>query len=82
MRIKLPETDLKLVQGLGSIELKDEGGGHVGQYFFGKGQGRTVFLFGKYKGTFKTHAECQAFIDGVTAVIDDNRSSRSKETEA
>jgi hypothetical protein len=82
VRIKLPETDLKSVQSLGSIELKDEGGGHVGQYFFGKGHGRTVFLFGKYKGTFKTHAECQAFIDGVTAVIDDNRSSRSKETEA
>ncbi|WP_368507582.1 hypothetical protein [Bradyrhizobium lupini] len=76
MRIKLPETDLKLVQGLGSIELRDEGGGHVGQYFSGKGQGRTVFLFGRYKGTFKTHAECQAFIDGVTAVIEDNRGSR------
>jgi hypothetical protein len=72
--IKLPETDLKTVQG--SIELKDERGEHVGQYFFGKGQGRTVFPFGKYKGTFKTHAECQAFIDGVTAVIDDNRGSR------
>lgn len=25
MRIKLPETDLKSVQSLGSIELKDEG---------------------------------------------------------
>ncbi|MGY4429435.1 hypothetical protein ACVWWO_001912 [Bradyrhizobium sp. F1.13.1] len=37
-----------------------------------------VFLFGKYKGTFKTHAECQAFIDGVTAVVDDNRRSRSE----
>ncbi len=80
VQIKLPETDLKSVQGLGSFELKDEGGRHVGQYFFGKGYGRTVFLFGKYKGTFKTHAECQAFIDGVTAVIDDNRGSRSEAT--
>lgn len=80
MEIKLPETDLKSVQGLGSIELKDESGGHVGQYFFGRGRGRIVFLFGKYKGTFKTHAECQAFIDGVTAVIDDNRRSRSETT--
>jgi hypothetical protein len=26
-------------------------------------------LFGKYKGTFKTHAECQAFVDGVLAVL-------------
>lgn len=72
MRIKLPETDLKSVQSLGSRAQRRRGG-HVGQYFFGKGHGRTVFLFGKYKGTFKTHAECQAFIDGVTAVIDDNR---------
>ncbi|MDI3566286.1 hypothetical protein [Bradyrhizobium sp. Arg816] len=80
MQIKLPETDLTSVQSLGSFELKDEGGRHVGQYFFGKGYGRTVFLFGKYKGTFKTHAECQAFIDGVTAVIDDNRGSRSEAT--
>lgn len=78
MRIKLPETDLKSVQSVGSIELKDEGGGQVGQYFFGKGHGRTVFLFGKYKGTFKTHAECQAFIDGVTAVINADRGCRSE----
>ncbi|MHB0771644.1 hypothetical protein [Bradyrhizobium sp. 5.13L] len=69
MKVNLPETDLKSVQTLGSLELKDERGQPVGQYFFGKGQGRTVFLFGKYKGTFKTHAECQAFIDGVLAGI-------------
>lgn len=74
MRIKVSETNLKSVQSLGSIELKDEDGGYVGQYFLGRG--RTVFLFGKSKGTFKTHAECQAFIDGVTAVIDGNCGSR------
>ncbi|GLR99206.1 MULTISPECIES: hypothetical protein [Bradyrhizobium] len=73
MRIDLPETDLKATQSLGSIELKDEAGTLVGQYFFGKGHGRTVFLFGKYKGNFKTHAECQAFINGVAAVIADIR---------
>ncbi|KGT72942.1 hypothetical protein MA20_47310 [Bradyrhizobium japonicum] len=69
MQIKLPETDLKLVRTVDSIELKDETGKPVGQYLFGKGHGRTVFLLGKYKGTFKTHAECQAFIDGVLAVL-------------
>lgn len=69
VKIDLPEIDLKYVQTLGSLELKDERGRSVGQYFFGKGQGRTVFLFGKYKGAFKTHAECQAFIVGVLAVI-------------
>ncbi|PDT87491.1 hypothetical protein CO669_25335 [Bradyrhizobium sp. Y36] len=69
MQFKLPETDLKSTQSLASIDLKDATGQHVGQYFFGKGHGRTVFLFGKYKGTFKTHAECQAFADGVLAVL-------------
>ncbi|UFW83008.1 hypothetical protein BjapCC829_23785 [Bradyrhizobium barranii] len=69
MQIKLPVTDLKAVQSIESIELKDEAGRQVGQYLFGKGHGRIIFLFGKYRGTFKTHAECQAFVDGVLAVI-------------
>ena len=73
MPIKLPVTDLKSAQNLGSIELKDERGQHVGLYFYGKGHGRTVFLFGKYKGAFKTQAECQAFVDGVMAVIEDGK---------
>lgn len=53
MKINLPEINLKTVQTLGTLELKDELGRPVGQYFFGKGQGRTVFLFGKYKGPLK-----------------------------
>lgn len=69
VKVKLPETDLKTVQNIDSIELKDGAGRHIGQYFFGKSYGRTVLLFGKYKGTFKTHDECQAFVDGVLAVI-------------
>ncbi|MHC4051390.1 hypothetical protein [Bradyrhizobium sp. 25ACV] len=69
MKIDLPEIDLKTVQTIGSLELKDQLGRPVGQYFFGKGAGRTVLLFGRYKGAFKTHAECRAFIDGVLAVI-------------
>jgi len=32
-------------------------------------EGRTVFLFSKYKGAFKTHVECQTFVDGVLAVL-------------
>lgn len=70
MRVKIPVTDLKAAQSIGSVELKDEDGRMVGHYFFGKGHGRTVFLFGKYKGAFKTHAECQAFVDGVVAVVE------------
>jgi hypothetical protein len=69
VQIKLPETDLKSVQSLDSVELRDEDGRQIGQYLFGKGRGRIVFLFGKYRGAFKTHAECQAFVDGVLAVI-------------
>lgn len=69
MQIKIPPTDLKAAQSIDSLELKDQTGNPVGHYFFGKGHGRTVFLFGKYKGAFKTHAECQAFVNGVLAVI-------------
>ncbi|GAB9224855.1 hypothetical protein BDS110ZK18_66950 [Bradyrhizobium diazoefficiens] len=69
MQIKLPETDLKSVRNIDSVELKDENGRQVGQYMFGKGHGRIVFLFGKYRGSFKTHAECQAFVEGVLAVL-------------
>ncbi|OSI67438.1 MULTISPECIES: hypothetical protein [Bradyrhizobium] len=61
MQIKLPEIDLKSVRSVDSVELKDETGKHMGQYFFGIGHGRTVILLGKYKGTFKTQAECKAF---------------------
>jgi hypothetical protein len=76
--IKLPETNLKSAQNLGSLELKDERGQHVGLYFYGKGHGRTVFLFGRYKGAFKTQAECQAFVDGVMAVIEDREAAPLK----
>ncbi len=69
MQIKLPEKDLKSTTSMTSVELQDESGRQVGHYFFGKGRGRIVFLFGKYKGAFKTHAECQAFVDGVLAVV-------------
>jgi len=46
VQITHPVTDLKAVQSIESIELKDESGKHVGQYFFGKGHGRIIFLFG------------------------------------
>jgi hypothetical protein len=72
VQIRLPETDLKAMRNLASAELRDDTGTAVGQYFFGKGHGRTVFLFGRYRGTFKTHAECQAFVDGVASVIGSN----------
>lgn len=73
-----PRQTSKSVQSVGSIELKDEGGGQVGQYPFSETGTAGPSSFGKYKGTFKTHAECQAFIDGVTAVIDADRGRRSE----
>jgi hypothetical protein len=44
----------------------------VGDVRFEKGGGRHVELYGRYKGTFKTHAECAAFVKGVEAVLEYN----------
>ena len=75
MQIELPETDLKLVQTIDSVELRDATGRAAGKYIFGKGHGRTVIPFGKYRRSFKTRAECQAFVNGVLAVINHQSSS-------
>ncbi len=67
MKIKLPEVDLR--RDGGSRGIDDENGNLVGQILMGKGRGRTVILFGKYRGDFETQQECQAFADGVAAVL-------------
>ncbi|MGY4596862.1 hypothetical protein ACVWXL_004608 [Bradyrhizobium sp. GM22.5] len=75
-----PRQTSSQCKALAALSSKTKAADTSANTFFGKGHGRTVSLFGKYKGTFKTHAECQAFIDGVTAVIDDDRRSRSEAT--
>jgi hypothetical protein len=67
MKIKLPEVDLRRHGGSRSID--DENGNLVGQFLMAKESGRTVILFGKYRGDFETQQECQAFADGVETVL-------------
>lgn len=68
MQIKVPDVDLR-ADNNGSKSIDDENGILVGQYLFAHNIGRTVVLFGKYRGDYKTQAECQAFADGVVAVL-------------
>jgi hypothetical protein len=67
MRISIPDVDLRGDKG--SRSLDDENGNLVGQYLFGQHLGRTIVLLGKYRGDYKAQAECQAFADGVAAVL-------------
>jgi hypothetical protein len=70
MKIKLPEADLRrLGDSSLSRSIDDENGNLVGQFLMAKERGRTVILFGKYRGDFATQHECQAFVDGVTSVL-------------
>lgn len=58
MPVKLPETELK--QRIGRVDLKDEGGEHVGELLWQAMVGLTSC----------SAVECQAFVD-VLAVVDD-----------
>ncbi len=42
----------------------------VGEVKLEKDVGRHVFLFGRYKGTFKTHDEAVAFVKGEETVLE------------
>jgi hypothetical protein len=53
----------------GSNAITDQDGNSVGTLISRKGSGRTINLFGKYKGHFETPEECEAFANGVAAVI-------------
>jgi|GEM_PF-5956972 len=67
MQIILPEIDMRGDNGSRSID--DEKGNFVGQIEMTKNVGRSITLFGKYRGGYKTQQECQAFADGVAAVL-------------
>lgn len=67
MKIKLPEVDLRRHGGSRSID--DENGNLVGQFLMAKERGRTVILFGKYRGILRPNRNVRAFVDGVTAVL-------------
>jgi hypothetical protein len=44
--------------------------GAVGEVTYETGVSRRIELYGRYKGTVKTHEECIAFIKGVQAVLE------------
>jgi hypothetical protein len=68
MRFEIPKLDLRNPSS-GSTSIDDENGNLAGQLRYAQHMGRTVVLLGKYRGDFKTHEECQAFADGVAAVL-------------
>ena len=65
MKITVPKLDLR--RDTNCVE--DESGNLVGQILLAHNLGRTIKLFGKYGGNYRTEAECQAFADGVVAVL-------------
>jgi hypothetical protein len=48
----------------------DLGDDEVGEIRFEKGVGRHITLYSRYKGTVKSHEECEAFIKGVQTVLE------------
>jgi hypothetical protein len=69
MHIIVPKVDLR-DQMPGSNSIKDGDGITIGALLYGTNSGRTVELFGKkYRGSFKSHEECVAFVKGVEAVL-------------
>jgi hypothetical protein len=70
MRLKVPYVDLRRVLGSHGESVVDEDTGKsVGQVTYYRGENRTIALFGKYHGQFKTDEECAAFAKGVEAVL-------------
>jgi hypothetical protein len=68
MIFTIPQEDLRRTSGTRPIT--DENGNDVGIVYFGSHPlGRAVTILGKYRQNFTTHAECQAFADGVAAVL-------------
>jgi hypothetical protein len=67
MQINVRKVDLR--RDGGSTSIDDENGNLVGQLLMEKTWGRTIIILGKYRANFKSQEECQAFADGVTAVL-------------
>jgi hypothetical protein len=67
MRFMIPNVHLNSHGS--SLSIDDENGKSVGQILFNKGSGRTIILLGKYRGTFESLKECEAFAKGVQTVL-------------
>jgi hypothetical protein len=64
------DRNLNIMDGLTRHVIDEDSDDEVGNVVFKKGVGREVTLYGRYKGTFKTHEECVAFIKGVETVLE------------
>lgn len=82
MRIKLPETDLKSVQSLVALSSNTKAVDTSANTFSERVTAGPSSYSGSTRALSRPTLSVKPFIDGVTAVIDDNRSSRSKQTEA
>jgi hypothetical protein len=67
MRFKVPYVDLRKRGGGNGV--LDDTGKIVGLLFYGPRSRRDISLLGKYHGSFKTDQECDAFAQGVAAVL-------------
>jgi hypothetical protein len=73
MEFKVPKIDLRSGRS-GETTVEDENGNVIGQFRFHSSgthpdADRTIILFGKYFGQYRSHKESQAFADGVAAVL-------------
>jgi hypothetical protein len=69
MKLFVPKDHLSTMDGL-TVDITDEDiNDAVGSIRFEKGVGRHIELYGRYRGTVLTHAECVAFVKGVETVL-------------
>lgn len=69
MNLIVPKDHLNRMDGL-TVDITDEDKSDVvGEVRFEKGPGRHIELYGRYRGTVKTHEECVAFVKGVETVL-------------
>ena len=71
MRLTVQKVDGRGANGTRTDVIDEDASDVVGEIHFMWPNGREVALFGdRYKGTFRTHEECVAFITGVQAVLE------------
>jgi hypothetical protein len=69
MQLTLEKQNLNTMDGVRLRVIDEDSNDDVGDVAYKKGVGREVTLFRRYKGTFRTHEECAAFIKGVETVL-------------
>jgi hypothetical protein len=71
MKLTAPKDHLSTMDGRTDDIVDEDIEDAVGNIKYEKGVGRHVELYGgRYKGTFQTYEECQAFVQGVQAVLE------------